>query len=87
MAVLRRTDKPEPPAAPAKEIKDERALKLLKGMSDTLTKAKSLSFKARGLVPFEAPTGQFVSLFASSRVVMQRPDKLFVETRGDLFRE
>ena len=31
------------------------------------------------------PTGQYVSLFASSRVVLQRPDKLYVETRGDLF--
>jgi len=78
-------DKPEPPGAPPKEIKEERALKLLRGMSDTLTKAKSLSFKARSLVPFAVPTGQYVSLFASSRVVLQRPDKLYVETRGDLF--
>ncbi len=74
------------PAAPsAREIKDERALDLLKGMSGNLAKAKSLSFKARGLVPFASPTGQYVSLFASSRVVMQRPNKLFIESRGDLF--
>ncbi len=78
-------NKPEPPAAPAKEIKAERALALLKSLSDTLANAKSLSFKARSLVPFAAPTGQYVSLFASSRVVLQRPDRLFVETRGDLF--
>jgi len=77
--------KPVVPAAPALKIKDERALALLKGMSDTLAKAQTLSFKVRGLVPIAAPTGQFVNLITSSQVVMQRPDKLFVESRGDLF--
>jgi hypothetical protein len=72
-------------APPAKDFKDERALALLKGMSTTLASAKTLSFKVRGIVPTPSPTGQFVSLFGSSRVVMQRPDKLFVEARGDLF--
>ena len=67
------------------EIKDERALKLLKAMSDKLAKANSLSFGVRGLVPIGAPTGQFINLLASSRVVMQRPDKLFVQARGDMF--
>jgi hypothetical protein len=78
-------DKPVPPAESAQVIKDEQALKLLKGMSETLAKAQTLGFKVRGLVPLAAPTGQYISLFASSRVVMQRPDKLFVEARGDLF--
>lgn len=77
-------DKPAA-APPAREIKDARALDLLKGMSDNLAKAKSLSFKVRGLVPFASPTGQYISLFASSRVLMQRPNKLFIESRGDLF--
>ncbi|MDM0071804.1 DUF2092 domain-containing protein [Variovorax sp. J31P207] len=71
--------------AAAAPVKDERALALLKGMSDTLASARTLSFKVRGIVPTPAPNGQYVSLFASSRVVMQRPDKLFVEARGDLF--
>lgn len=74
-----------PAAAPAKSFKDERALRLLKAMSDTLAGAKTLGFKVRGIVPTPSPTGQYVSLFASSRVVMQRPDKLFVAARGDLF--
>jgi hypothetical protein len=69
----------------AAQIKDERALKLLKAMSDKLAKANSLSFGVRGLVPIGAPTGQFINLLASSRVVMQRPDKLFVQARGDMF--
>jgi hypothetical protein len=71
--------------SPSAAIKDERALNLLKAMSDKLAKANSLSFGVRGLVPIGAPTGQFINLFASSRVVMQRPDKLFVQARGDMF--
>ncbi len=78
-------EKTDPQAAPVQEIKDQRALDLLKGMSDTLAKAQILSFKVRSLVPFATPSGQQISLFGSSRVAMQRPDKLFVETRGDLF--
>lgn len=84
-AALAQDNKPAPVAAPAKDFKDERALAMLKGMSDTLAGAKTLAFKVRGIVPTPSPTGQFVSLLASSRVVMQRPDKLFVEARGDLF--
>ena len=78
-------DTPAPGAASAKASKDERALGLLKTMSDTLAGAKTLDFKIRGIVPTPSPSGQYVSLFASSRVVMQRPDKLFVAARGDLF--
>jgi hypothetical protein len=78
-------DKAQAPAAPVQDVKDDRALMLLKGMSDKLAGAKTLSFTFRGLVPIAAPTGQFVSMFASTRVVMQRPDKLLVQARGDLF--
>jgi len=73
------------PAPPAKDFKDERALHLLKAMSDRLAGAKTLSFEVRGIVPTPSPTGQYLSLFADSRVQMQRPDKLFVAARGDLF--
>ena len=78
-------EKPAPQAAPAQQFKDERALNLLKGMSDTLAKAQTVKFNVRSLVPFATPSGQQISLFGSSRVAMQRPDKLFVETRGELF--
>ncbi|MEF8701058.1 MAG: DUF2092 domain-containing protein [Candidatus Accumulibacter sp. UW26] len=71
--------------APTQAVRDERALTVLKGMSDTLAKAQTLIFKARTRIPFAMPSGQQISLFGTSRVVMQRPDKLFVETRGDLF--
>ncbi len=85
-------DKPAAPSAPstpsapsAANAKDDRALALLKRMSDTLAAARTLSVEVRGIVPTPAPTGQFISLFASSQVVMQRPDRLFVASRGDLF--
>src|SRR5262245_22239984 len=68
------------PAAPV--AKDDRALKLLKGMSDSLAQARTLSFRSRSLVPMAGPNGQWLSLITLSRVVMQRPDKLFVEMRG-----
>ena len=55
-------------------------------MTDTLAQAKTLSFRARSLVPTAGPrNGQWISLLGTSRVVMQRPDKLFVEMRGDIF--
>ena len=73
------------PAAPASEIKDERALKRLQAMSDTLAGAKTLRFQYRGLLPVTGPTGQYVNLMASASVVMQRPDRLRVQARGDLF--
>ena len=79
----------KPAEAPApqagQQLKDERALNLLKGMSDTLAKAQTMNFKVRSLIPFSTPSGQQISLFGTSRVAMQRPDKLFVETRGELF--
>jgi hypothetical protein len=82
--VLAQDKSPSPTAAPA-TIRDERALRLLKGMTDTLARATTLSFSARSLVPTAGPNGQWISLLGTSRVVMQRPDKLFVEMRGDLF--
>jgi len=66
-------------------FKDERALALLKDMSDTLAKAQTMRFTVRSLIPFAAPTGQQISLFGTTRVAMQRPDKLFAENRGELF--
>ncbi|MSQ97809.1 MAG: DUF2092 domain-containing protein [Xanthomonadales bacterium] len=80
-------DTPATASTPAtsQQIKDQRALDLLRGMSDTLAKAQTMSFRVRSLVPFAAPSGQHISLFGSSLVAMQRPNKLFVETGGDLF--
>ncbi len=67
----------------AQPIKDQRALNNLKRMSDTLSTAKTVSFRARNMVPLEGPGGVWISLYDDARVVMQAPDKLFVVTRGD----
>ena len=64
---------------------DERALAALKDMSDTLAKANSMSFRADSAVAIASPTGQWVHIFGTSLVTMQRPDKLNVETGGDVF--
>ena len=67
----------------AQPIKDQRALDILKRMSDTLSKAKTVSFRSKNMVPIEGPGGVWISLYDDARVVMQAPDKLFIETRGD----
>ncbi|HPM42453.1 MAG TPA: DUF2092 domain-containing protein [Candidatus Omnitrophota bacterium] len=66
-------------------VVDQRALDILKGMSDSLKSAKTLSFRARSLEPIKSPAGIWVILFSDSRVMIQEPDKLFVEKRGDVF--
>ncbi len=73
---------PETSAAP---IKDARALSDLKAMSDVLAKAGAMRFRADSTVAIASPTGQWVHVFGTSQVTLQRPDKLYVETRGDLF--
>ena len=54
--VARAQEKPAAaPAAPASAIKEERALKRLQAMSDTLAGAKTLRFQYRGLLPVTGP--------------------------------
>jgi hypothetical protein len=64
---------------------DERAITVLGTMSQTLARASSLSFRAESAIPIASPTGQWVHVFGASRVLLRRPDRLYVETRGDLF--
>jgi len=73
-------------AAPAKAAApavDQRALDMLKKMSDALSQAKTVSFQARSMVPVRAPDGTWINLYGTSQVVMQGPDKLFASTGGD----
>lgn len=69
--------------APASAI-DQRALDVLKKMSDTLSQAKTVSFQARSMIPFRTPDGTWINLYGTARVVMQGPDKLFTSTTGEL---
>ncbi|MBI4971307.1 MAG: DUF2092 domain-containing protein [Candidatus Omnitrophica bacterium] len=63
---------------------DQRALDELKLMSDTISKAATISFETKSMVPVKAPSGIWINLYGDSKVVMQGPDKLFVRTAGDL---
>ena len=63
---------------------DKRALDELKLMSDTISQAKTVRFQARSMVPFRTPSGMWVNLYGTSRVVMQGHDKLFASTAGDV---
>jgi hypothetical protein len=71
-----------PAQAPAM---DSRAMGALKKMSDTLSKAKTVRFQARSIVPVKGPGGIWISLYGTSRVIKEGPGKLFAETRGDFF--
>ena len=70
-------------ASPAGGLMDKRALDALKLMSDTLSKAKTVRFQARSMVPVRAPGGVWINFYGTSQVVMQGPDKLFANTAGD----
>jgi len=72
-------------APEAMPVIDPRALDLLKKMSDTLDQSRTLSFKARSLVPRRGPGGIWISLLGSSRVIREGQSKLYDETRGDFF--
>jgi len=70
--------------APApRPVLESRAIDLLKGMSARLAAARSMAFTAT--VMYEAPSllGPALAYTTSSEVLMQRPDKLRVLTRGD----
>jgi hypothetical protein len=86
-------DAPAPPSAPAQEapqrpapvpIMEPRALDRLKRMSAALSAAKALTYRSRSTVEVPAPTGQFLTLFATSDVALQRPNKLRVHVTGEV---
>ncbi len=76
---------PAPARSPATAALDARALDTLKLMSEKLSQAKSLRFEARSMVPVKSPSGMWISLYGTSKVVKEGAEKLFVETRGDFF--
>jgi hypothetical protein len=72
------------PQAPAVNVGvDAKALELIKGMSDKLAAAQSLSFTARRAFDEPATNGQPLFYMVVSNVVLQRPDKLKVVVPGD----
>jgi hypothetical protein len=74
-----------PVSAPAEKTVgvDQKALAILKGMSDTLAKSKSLSFTLRRGFEEPAVNGQPLVYMVNSDVFLQRPDRLKVLVTGD----
>lgn len=72
--------RPEEARAP---MMDQRALDTLKLMCETISKAKTLSFRARSMVPVKTPGGKWINLYGTSQVVVEGRDKLFASTGGD----
>lgn len=75
----------EPPQIPAPApVMEQRALDRLKRMSATLGAAKALTYRSRSTVEVPAKTGQFLTLFATSDVALERPNKLSVRVTGEV---
>jgi hypothetical protein len=80
-----RTPAQEAPQTPAPApIMEQRALDRLKRMSATLGAAKALTYRSRSTVEVPATTGQLITLFATSDVALQRPNKLRVHVTGEV---
>jgi hypothetical protein len=65
-------------------VMDQRALDRLKRMSETLTAAKSFTYRSEGSAEVPASTGQFLSFFAEAHFAVERPNKLRAEVTGDV---
>jgi hypothetical protein len=81
---------PPPAEAPAEAspppppIVEQAALDRLKIMSDKLAAAKAFTYRSRSTVERPAKTGQFLTRFVESEVALERPNKLRVNTSGDM---
>jgi hypothetical protein len=76
-----------PSRAASANIKEERALAILKKCGDTLAAAKSLTFDVRNIAPTQVADGGLVYLVGRAHIAMVRPSKLFVSLGGDHFRQ
>ncbi|SMF94713.1 hypothetical protein SAMN02949497_2046 [Methylomagnum ishizawai] len=85
---------PSPPAAaaPAPQaggtqpapVIEQRALDLLKQMSQTLASAKSYTYSSRSAMEVPGKTGQYLTFFSRADVALERPDKLRARIGGDI---
>jgi len=77
------TPPPEPTPAPPPALEPE-ALAQLKAMSDLLKGAGNYSFNAATDREQPSANGQMLDFFNASKISVTRPDKIRVDTRGDL---
>ncbi len=75
---------PAPPETAPAPIMEQRALDLLKRMSETLMAAKAFTYRSHSTVEVPAKTGQFITLFATSDVALERPNKLRAHVTGEV---
>jgi hypothetical protein len=71
-------------AAAAAAPMEQRALDLLRRMSDRLAGASSFSVWARGYREIPATTGQMLTFANTTEVTVRRPDRMRAEVTGDL---
>jgi hypothetical protein len=74
-------------ATPASTVIDPAALKILKGMSNTLAHATSFTFTATTMRDETATTGQALEFYSRSSVTVTRPNKLMIRVQGDVDNE
>lgn len=72
---------PTPPPVPAIE---PAASERFKAMSDLLKSAGSFTFKATTGREMPSSSGQLLDFFSVSQIAMSRPNKIHVDTKGDL---
>jgi hypothetical protein len=63
---------------------EQKALDELKRMSATLGAAKALTVRTSSTVEVPAKTGQFITLFATSEIALERPNKLRARVSGEV---
>lgn len=62
---------------------DPQALAILKRMSNTLSAARSFTYKSSNTKEVPASNGQFLTFFSTVEVALRRPDKLRVHVTGE----
>jgi len=63
---------------------EQNALDRLKRMSAILGAANALTFRTSSTVEVPAKTGQFITLFATSEIALERPNKLRARVTGEV---
>ena len=69
-------------AAETPSALDPKALEPLKRMSATLAGAKKFTCRSHSILEIPAVTGQFLTLFSTGEIAVQRPDKLRARLGG-----
>ncbi len=82
--VLAAEESPSPKTVAPNPNIEQKALDHLKRMSATLGAAKAFTFRTSSTVEVPAKTGQFITLFATSDIALERPNKLRVRVNEEV---